>query len=472
MKAMQGNRFEKQVQQKMDEFGLAPSSQVWEEVEKRIRREKRKRRIIFWLFFFLLLAGSGITIGTLTGKDKKNNIDSSYSKIEKREPSDLSRSKQTGISTSNESDANDKRSIIVSQKSNVSNEQVMSSSNKPDDKNNLSFVNKKNNENSKREILSVKKEYKVSDLNSQVSIDSKQVAGSSTVDNNKTDETISLNENDKTQKENNTSEEIRKDTTQKIVENTIKDSASDGKPANNKRSVAENKKKRWKLGLTVEGGLSQIVKGLRFVSANSAYTYQSPPSSTGGGISSVNPTPVHSSTAFTAGVFVQHSITKRLDFDLGLTYSLLSTKMKVGNKLDSNNFLNFSSTVNNFYAGSNANNSYTNHYHFLDISADLAWSISKKNSIYWKNRFSYSRLLYSDGLYFDGTYSVYYRDFNQFNKNHFFLSTGFSIPAGKRFNLDMFMKYDLTPLSKNWNFSPAHLSYYGFGINFFPGKKK
>jgi hypothetical protein len=41
------NEFEKQVQQKMDELQLRPSTEVWEEVEKRIRKEKKRR----WLHY-------------------------------------------------------------------------------------------------------------------------------------------------------------------------------------------------------------------------------------------------------------------------------------------------------------------------------------------------------------------------------------------------------------------------------------
>ena len=57
---MSANRFENQVQQKMDELRLQPTAQVWEEVERRIREKKRRRIIVFWfLFAGLLLSGGG-----------------------------------------------------------------------------------------------------------------------------------------------------------------------------------------------------------------------------------------------------------------------------------------------------------------------------------------------------------------------------------------------------------------------------
>lgn len=58
---MPENNFEKNVRQKLDELRLKPSPGVWEDVERRIRREKKRRRIIFWLPFLTLLTGAGLT---------------------------------------------------------------------------------------------------------------------------------------------------------------------------------------------------------------------------------------------------------------------------------------------------------------------------------------------------------------------------------------------------------------------------
>ena len=56
---MEENKFEKQVQQKMDELKIQPSESVWKKIEVRI--EKRKDRkwglIILFLFTGLVLSG-------------------------------------------------------------------------------------------------------------------------------------------------------------------------------------------------------------------------------------------------------------------------------------------------------------------------------------------------------------------------------------------------------------------------------
>ncbi|MBK5272179.1 MAG: hypothetical protein JJE22_14310, partial [Bacteroidia bacterium] len=49
---MPANEFEKKVQQRMEQLNLAPSDEVWLEVERRIRKEKKRRRFIIWFFLF------------------------------------------------------------------------------------------------------------------------------------------------------------------------------------------------------------------------------------------------------------------------------------------------------------------------------------------------------------------------------------------------------------------------------------
>ena len=72
---MPENNFEQQVQQKMDELQLRPSTAVWEEVEKRIRKEKKRRRFILWMFFFgiILLGGTSWWIVSENKRSSDNN---------------------------------------------------------------------------------------------------------------------------------------------------------------------------------------------------------------------------------------------------------------------------------------------------------------------------------------------------------------------------------------------------------------
>ena len=69
------NNFEKQVQAKMDELQLRPSAEVWQEVEKRIRRDKKRRgMILFILLGVLLLGGTGWWMTMNDKKQPANNL--------------------------------------------------------------------------------------------------------------------------------------------------------------------------------------------------------------------------------------------------------------------------------------------------------------------------------------------------------------------------------------------------------------
>ena len=58
---MQEQNFEKQVQQKMEELNLTPSTPVWQRVEQEIRKKKDRRRLVLWVFLFLFLVGGTAT---------------------------------------------------------------------------------------------------------------------------------------------------------------------------------------------------------------------------------------------------------------------------------------------------------------------------------------------------------------------------------------------------------------------------
>ncbi len=75
------NDFEKQVQQRMDELQLRPSAEVWEEVEKRIRKEKKRRWAILWFFLLGALLLGGISWWLLTGN--KQQITSGNTAVQK-----------------------------------------------------------------------------------------------------------------------------------------------------------------------------------------------------------------------------------------------------------------------------------------------------------------------------------------------------------------------------------------------------
>ncbi len=68
---MADNNFEQNVKDRMENFNIHPSVQVWQQVEEQLQKDKRKRRWFFiWLPIIVLVAGGGMYMLTLqTGNE-------------------------------------------------------------------------------------------------------------------------------------------------------------------------------------------------------------------------------------------------------------------------------------------------------------------------------------------------------------------------------------------------------------------
>jgi hypothetical protein len=180
-----------------------------------------------------------------------------------------------------------------------------------------------------------------------------------------------------------------------------------------------------------------------------------------------------------AGVYIKKSVAKKLDLNIGLGYLYLSTKFIVGSRVDSvrniNNPYSGGLTVNNFYRISTAadHSPYTNQYHFISLSGELSWRIitGKKKKVYRENGLSYSRLLSSTMLHSDGIFPGYYKDNRLLNRNHVFVSTGFSIPVSERLMINPFVSYGLTPVLKNTNSERTNFTNFGIHVRILLNRK-
>src|SRR5690242_134451 len=56
---MEPNKFERQVQQKLEEFKIPPAEEVWTKVEKGINRKRKDRRLLLLVAFLFLLLSAG-----------------------------------------------------------------------------------------------------------------------------------------------------------------------------------------------------------------------------------------------------------------------------------------------------------------------------------------------------------------------------------------------------------------------------
>lgn len=475
---MRENEFEKRVQQKMGDFNLRPSEEVWTEVERRIRKEKKRRFMAWWPLFFLL-AGGGIAAGILlTNKKEKGEVITANKNIETPNQSSPEKTSVPGLvnnsRNTNNTDTAASKSTSTITKDNIDEIKITPiksvTSVKPakqqKEKQATGIEKKQNNtEVSDKEIVTVDK--KISDQNEQPLI-------TNTVPSKQNETLMPLQDSAKAS---NIAVVTKQDIPQKNQQQDPVAQTTGNSNKEQKTKSADKKTAKWDWGISFSIGRSNIADGLRFPKQRSYFdalasqvsTPPSPPA-----LFSYSSSPVRSSFSWTAGLFIKKAVSKKLDSNLGLDYSFLSTKMNIGSRVDSarriNNYYTQGLTVNNFYR-SGGNSTHINGYHFISLSADLSWRIitGKKTSIYWNNGLSYNRMLGSSMLHYDRNLQGYYKDNSFLAKNQLAFTTGFSIPVSKRLQVNPFVSYNLTPVLKNSD--TLHFTNYGIRIRFLMNKK-
>lgn len=472
---MRENEFEQQVQQKMGEFNLHPSEEVWREVERRIREEK-KRRFIFWWPLLFLLAGGGITaVILLSDKKEKSELVTADKSTEKLLSSSLEKinvpdpANNSINNTNNDIATNKTLPIIVKESSNekiippfISNSTVASTDRKKVTPTNVTFKKQADQKENNKDIVNNEKPIinpeRVPAVSENVPFKPTTSAKDSTSIND-----IAIVVKQELVDNIMPAKQPVKQLPDSIVQEQIK------KPA-------EKKAKNREWGFAFSAGRSSLINGLLF-SKELLYTdaaalqTNSPASLYSRSYETVRP-----AFSWSGGIYRKQIISKNLNINLGLSYSYLSTKRNVGNRVDSLRVINNSNSpglsVNRFYRSANTM-SYTNQYHFINLSGDLAWRIinGKKLKLYWENGLSYSRLVGSGMLHFDLSLPGYYTDNSLLTKNHLFFATGLSVPIGKRVVLNPFASNSLTRVLKNANTMKTNYRNFGIRIRFLMNKK-
>jgi len=496
---MSANDFEKKVQFKMEELNLPPSEEVWVKVEKRIRQDKKKRRFFFWIFFLGLLLAGGIIITKWKGSEK-NVISGTQKNISVNPKKKLPASEETSApvskpvelnipgSTTNNNDNNiaaregiTKKEISGKKFSQNDQDKKIIPKDDMTGKNKISEPIQKKEKELNKEIvekftdMNPVKTPEIKNIEEAKSIIEKpsdsiqQMGNAEKVENkikNKIDPDVSFIDSTNSDKK-----EMQKE----FVEVKV-DSSANLSPDSNP-SIQKKIPGKWKLALMLQSGISGIAEGISFFNNNSyadSYAYASS-SSASGGIPSYNfASPIKPSGSFAAGFSLNRSVSKKLDINFGLVYSYLSNKRNVGNRVDSLFSLNSTQSANNYYRSSvTGNQSFRNQYHFLKISTELSWKFInlKKIPVYWNNALSYDRLISSNALRYNGNIPGYYKDFSALTHNHFFLTTGLSVPLLKRFELNPYAAWSMTKVWRYAGATPTHFTDYGLRIKILLGKK-
>jgi hypothetical protein len=183
------------------------------------------------------------------------------------------------------------------------------------------------------------------------------------------------------------------------------------------------------------------------------------------------PSTINAGAAFQAGAFVARPIGRKLKLKIGANYEYFSNTIHVGEYVNSARFVNQGQAglniVQDYYTAGSRNN-YKNSYHFVSVPVSLQWRINNhpKRGLVWENGISYSRLVYTNALHFDGISGTYYEDNSMFKKNQWSLSSAllFSLKArNKTFFVGPHVQYGLSSLVQDAG-SNKHLRYGGIKL--------
>lgn len=490
------NEFEKKVHQKMDGFKLRPASAVWEQVERRIRKEKKRRFIFWWLLVpFLLIGGIGAglwynnqqtkktaTINTAPQDDKAVSAIPS-STVPPNTNSRINDSNQLPVNTgAHNNDITINPSISI--KNNSSSDKkatpvttILNAASRPGTS---VFIagegNRKKAQQKKEKEISARSE------NSDVNMERPVVTSAKIVQPNPVTEDIAssmvvvsppaariqkdlLNEKAVLKNDSNSKEPVKQ-----LLDTAVKATVAN----------SDKEKKGWRWGISIATGRSATVSPIGFGAKKlsvRADALGTPPFQNAN--ASVNaPSGLRYGSSFNAGAFVQKQVSKKGQVQINAGYSYLSARMDIGKRIDSvRNISNLYSNgvlVNNFYrpVDSSVKNSYNSQYHFLYLSANFSWRIinGKKFKMDWKNGIQYSQLFGSTMLHYDNLLPGYYQDDNRLVKSQVSVSTGLLIPLTDRLTINPLMTYSLTPVLKKTSSTTVHYTDFGIRLQFLLNK--
>jgi hypothetical protein len=240
------------------------------------------------------------------------------------------------------------------------------------------------------------------------------------------------------------------------------------------KSIPRRKPSLWHWGIATNAGYSRIaearlfqLKGLlgseKYLAEDlSARSQASPAPATGtssGNYQLINwaaattapqkGSAIQPDLSFSAGLFVQRTISPRLKVSVGLEYSYLSVHTQVGKEVDQPILVNIGSSqaalVKKYYkyagadtaqsVGASSQSSaysqkYTYRFQYLEIPVMINWQINKGRRmppIQLEGGISVAHLLSVDALHYEGIKGVYYSDDELFNKTQFNFVTGLSV---------------------------------------------
>lgn len=482
------NDFEKQVQHKMNALRLQPATQVWEEVERRIQKEKKRRRfiILFFLCGVLLLGGTG---WVLTGKNKL------------QQPADNSIAEKASGPNIN---SNNKNSVQNLKENNLVNSNIETANQIKKEKTGILAVQsaviakpvKERNEKKPFTVVEKRKLKKTTlydasapGLATSLNRYEKSVISSTTINEKKTTEKQQNISNDSSVakyliagKTDSASTSIDKtvlidnevDYTPEISTGVADSMQQNEKLPASEKNIVISKKRKWEWGITGMAGFAAKAKGISFDESKSDRS-SSPNNSTGGGSPGTNiisPSQQRKGFAWQAGVYGKIKITARTWFSVGFNFSSYTTLQRTGVLADtaavfSNSF--YSSFINQFYRPG-SQSAYKNHFYFLQLPLTFHWQVNKgiRIPVIFQTGLSPGILTGSNALAYNAGSNIFYRDNKSFNKMQLTwqagLYTNFMNRSAHPLSAGILLNYHISNLQKVNTNGGNHLAAYGIQL--------
>lgn len=375
-------KFEKDIEQKLNDFKLEPSSQVWQRVEQSLPPE-RKRRILAWWWIALI----GVLIsGTILWLRRDEHVSTSFAT---RVASEKPATQAEGLQPQNAVSSN-KTTDSVQQKNNdlnnapaIADQEITAS--------HLLSQNKAIAANSYNKALIVKR-----NVPKKISVGEKEIELSTTSPKNEVDivqeKALALN---RQQKQTITSDINNNNVNKDAVNTTTKTDSSDKKISLTSLQKADStktsdvkslpkktepKKNQWLLTASV-GTLNIKSSFFKQTNANTQAFAVAPGGGAGAPGTAAPVTPITDPTqgfSLSLGAMYEMKLDKRWIFDAGLQYRYLQNKQSVGQ----DSITNINSMLINFYAGG-SNSTAKNYAHIIELPVRIQFSLnpSSKNQL-------------------------------------------------------------------------------------------
>jgi len=248
-------------------------------------------------------------------------------------------------------------------------------------------------------------------------------------------------------------------------------------------------KRPWEAGFAGGIGVSSLNQGLLDKSTITSFDYRNYASAVTGVphtyVSSTQP-----GLSYWAGILLQKGLRKDFTLSLGLNLHYYSSRIRTGGIVTASSATQTSATSSSFVLGTLAaaaqvypyyspgnSQSFTNRYYFLELPGSVSWQVghSRKMPLFWEGGFSLSYLVSSNSLYYDPKSGVFYKDGSVVNRTQASVFTGLMVGLplrGIRLQAGPQIQYGFTNLLNNEGAGGQHLLFGGIKLVFLPGKGK